>query len=91
MRHVVAQMSVAVSSRALMVALDAAGADPDVSYVIALWGPVLASAIAAELFSRRSLSFNPFPTLQRISHGISSLAPLVRTRSFARALIRAGR
>jgi len=47
MRHVVAQMSVAVTSRALLVLLDAGGLDPDVAYVVALWGPVLASAAVA--------------------------------------------
>jgi hypothetical protein len=43
MRHVVAQMSVAVTSRTLIVGLDAAGMDPDLAYVVALWVPVLAS------------------------------------------------
>jgi hypothetical protein len=91
MRHVVAQMSVAVSSRALMLGLDAAGSDPELSYVVALWGPVLVSAVVAELISRRPPSFDPLPTLQRISHGISSLATLARTRSFARPVVRPGR
>jgi uncharacterized membrane protein YozB (DUF420 family) len=91
MRHVVAQMSVAVSSRALIFALDAAGSDPELVYVVALWGPLLASALVAELISRRPLSFNPFPTLQRISHDISSLVSLARVRSFARPLVRPGR
>jgi hypothetical protein len=51
MRHVVGQMSVAVTSRALLFALDAAGVDPAFAYVAALWGPVLASALVAELIS----------------------------------------
>jgi uncharacterized membrane protein YozB (DUF420 family) len=91
MRHVVAQMSVAVSSRALIVALDAAGSDPQLAYVVALWGPVLASAVAAELLSRRSLALNPFHTLHRISHGISSLARLARLRSLTGPVFRLGR
>ena len=49
MRHVFAQMSVAVSSRVLMLALDSGGMDPDRAYVVALWVPVLASAALAEL------------------------------------------
>jgi hypothetical protein len=49
--HVVAQMSVAVTSRALLLALEAAALDPDVAYVVALWGPVLASAAVVELLS----------------------------------------
>jgi len=53
MRHVVAQMSVAVVSRALIVGLDAIGVDPAVAYVAALWGPVLFSATVVELISAR--------------------------------------
>jgi hypothetical protein len=90
MRHVVAQMSVAVSSRALILALDATGTDPELSYVVALWGPVLASSLVAELLSRRSLSFNPLPTLRRISHEVW-FASSVRVRAFARPLVRPGR
>ncbi|WP_394834349.1 DUF2306 domain-containing protein [Pendulispora rubella] len=48
MLHVFAQMSVAVTSRALLFGLDAAGMSPDVAYVIALWCPVFASAAIAE-------------------------------------------
>jgi uncharacterized membrane protein YozB (DUF420 family) len=54
MRHVVAQMSVAVTSRLMIVGLDATGMDPDVAYVVALWFPVLASAAVAELTSPAS-------------------------------------
>jgi hypothetical protein len=49
MRHVFAQMSVAVTSRVLMLALDAGGMDPDRAYVVALWVPVLTHAAFAEL------------------------------------------
>ena len=49
MRHVVGQMSVAVVSRALIVGFDAVGIDPDIAYVVALWGPVLASVAIVEL------------------------------------------
>src|SRR5450755_4024607 len=59
MRHVVGQMSVAVVSRALIVGFDALGVSPDVAYVAALWGPVLASAAVVELISRRSMVWNP--------------------------------
>lgn len=53
--HVLAQMSVAVSSRALLLGLDAVGVDPDAAYVVALWLPVTASALAVELaFPRRT-------------------------------------
>jgi uncharacterized membrane protein YozB (DUF420 family) len=53
MRHVVAQMSVAVTSRAMLIGLDAWGVDPDAAYVVALWVPVLFSALVAEAISRR--------------------------------------
>jgi uncharacterized membrane protein len=48
MQHVVAQMSVAVTSRALLLGFDALGVDPDLAYVVALWGPVVASAAIVE-------------------------------------------
>lgn len=43
MLHVLAQLSVAVTSRTLLLLLDAAGLDPDAAYLFALWAPVLAS------------------------------------------------
>lgn len=60
MRHVVAQMSVAVTSRAMLIAFDYAGVNPDTAYVVALWMPVLASALAAEWVSGRLLPFRIF-------------------------------
>lgn len=57
MRHVVAQMSVAVTSRAMLIGFDALNVDPDLAYVTALWVPVLFSAGVAELISRR-FAFN---------------------------------
>jgi uncharacterized membrane protein len=59
MRHVVAQMSVAVTSRAMILGLDALGVNPDVAYVVALWVPVLASAALAEVVSGRALVAAP--------------------------------
>lgn len=46
--HVFAQLSVAVTSRLMLVALDVAGLDPDVAYLVALWVPVVASAVVVE-------------------------------------------
>ncbi len=51
MCHVVAQMSVAVTSRAMLIVLDALGTDPEAAYVWALWVPVILSAVVAELWS----------------------------------------
>jgi hypothetical protein len=48
--HVLAQMSVAVTSRALIYAFAHARAfDPETAYLVALWLPVLASIVGAEL------------------------------------------
>jgi uncharacterized membrane protein len=93
MRHVLGQMSVAVTSRALLFGFDAAGVDPDFAYVVALWVPVLASAAVAELASRRSLSLSRsvVQLLQRIHRELSSLALRVRLRSLTRPLVRVGR
>ncbi len=87
MTHVFAQMSVAVTSRALLTAFDAAGFDPDVAYAVALWGPVLASAAVAELVSHRS----PIHLIARIFREISPLALALRVRALARPLVRVGR
>ena len=93
MRHVVAQMSVAVTSRALIFALDTAGVNPDVSYVVALWGPVLVSAAVAELASRRlSWSFaSPLYAVQRMYREFFSPPALVRARATTRPFTRSGR
>lgn len=93
MRHVVGQMSVAVTSRALLLGFDAVGVDPDVAYVVALWGPVLASAAVVELVSLRSPPSVRFvaPLLERICREFQPPALLVRVRSLARPLVRFGR
>jgi uncharacterized membrane protein YozB (DUF420 family) len=93
MRHVVAQMSVAVSSRALIIALDVVGVDPEFSYVVALWGPVLVSAAIVELSFWRSgrttrHSIHPF---ERIRRAVSPLARLLRVRAVVRPIVRLGR
>lgn len=93
MRHVLAQMSVAVISRAMIVGLDAMGIDPDVSYVAALWVPVLGCAAVAELISSRSVLSTraAVQLLERIRREISPLALVVRVRSLVRPLARLGR
>jgi uncharacterized membrane protein len=92
MTHVVAQMSVAVTSRVLIVALDVAGIEPEISYVVALWGPVVASACVAELVSRPStLRLTPAHPFERIRREISPSALLVRARAVVRPGARAGR
>jgi hypothetical protein len=53
MLHVLAQLSVAVTSRTLLTLLDAIGIDPDAAYLFALWVPVLASAGFVEVYVSR--------------------------------------
>jgi uncharacterized membrane protein len=91
--HVVAQMSVAVTSRALILGFDVVGVDPDLSYVVALWGPVLFSAAIAELVSLRSVSSTPIRvhSVERFFRENSVVAVLVRVRSFVRPVARTGR
>jgi hypothetical protein len=93
MRHVVGQMSVAVVSRAMLLGFDSVGVDPDLAYVIALWGPVLANVAVVELVSwRSSPSLPSVPQLvERIRRDFSPLALLVRVRSLARPVLRLGR
>ncbi|MDX2014129.1 MAG: DUF2306 domain-containing protein [Myxococcaceae bacterium] len=54
--HVLAQMSVAVSSRVLLIAFEAAGLEHEPAYIAALWGPVVCSALAVEVLSRWTLT-----------------------------------
>jgi hypothetical protein len=62
--HVLAQLSVAVTSRALLILLDAVGLDPEPAYLFALWTPVLAGVGFVEGISHR-----------RNSHAPKALAP----------------
>jgi uncharacterized membrane protein len=76
MLHVFAQMSVAVTSRALLFGFDAAGISPDVAYVVALWGPVLGSAASAEWLSGTLRS--SACSLGRFGHVVGKVARFVR-------------
>ena len=46
--HVAAQLSVAVTSRALLVLFHLCGIDAELAYIVALWIPVVASALFVE-------------------------------------------
>jgi hypothetical protein len=92
MRHVIGQMSVAVTSRALIVGLDVGGVDPATAYVTALWVPVLASVVVVEwLSSRPSGHRNRFQLVERIRRESSPLSLLVRVRAFLRPVAGDGR
>jgi uncharacterized membrane protein YozB (DUF420 family) len=93
MRHVVAQMSVAVTSRAMIMASDTFGMDPGTSYVIALWVPVVASFATAELVNRRAWSKGPSLAAVFARSRRESLpqAQLVRVRAAVPPVARLGR
>jgi uncharacterized membrane protein len=80
MRHVFAQLSVAVTSRALLLLLDRAHVDPDRAYVYALWAPVLLSAAIAELSS-----VNVLQQIRKVLRETPRLDFVVRARSLAHA------
>jgi uncharacterized membrane protein len=88
--HVVAQLSVAVTSRVSLVLLDVIGVDPELSYLISLWVPVLASAALVELAATRTDSSLSKRSVERISRETPALA-LVRIRSQLLAVTRFGR
>jgi hypothetical protein len=68
MLHVLAQLSVAVTSRTLIYLLDAVGIDPETAYLFALWVPVLAGVGFVEVcLSRRPQ--------RRKSHAPKAVAP----------------
>jgi uncharacterized membrane protein len=89
MGHVFAQMSVAVTSRAMLMALDVAGVAPDLAYVIALWLPVVGSAAAAEMFY--GVWHSKARLLGGMIHGLSKVVRSLRLRAPARSVIRVGR
>jgi hypothetical protein len=49
--HVLAQMAVAVVSRAMLFAADAAAFDHETAYLVSLWVPVLGCAALVELLA----------------------------------------
>ncbi|HKA87719.1 MAG TPA: hypothetical protein VKE22_08650, partial [Haliangiales bacterium] len=59
--HVLAQLSVAVTSRAMLFAFDAAAVDENLAYLVSLWLPVVGSFALVELLStRKRPSFPPW-------------------------------
>jgi hypothetical protein len=52
--HVLAQLSVAVTSRAMLFAFDAAAVDETLAYLVSLWVPVIGSFGLVELLSTRT-------------------------------------
>jgi uncharacterized membrane protein len=79
MRHVFAQMSVAVSSRVILATAAYLGFDHDNTYVLALWVPVVLSFALAELAASSTQ-----PLIERIRRASSFLT--LRFPRFARPL-----
>jgi hypothetical protein len=52
--HVLAQLSVAVTSRAMLFAFDAAAVDEQLAYLVSLWVPVIGSFALVELLTTRT-------------------------------------
>jgi hypothetical protein len=88
MRHVLGQMSVAVTSRTMLLGFDGAGVNPDLAYVVALWVPVLASAAVVELLSLRigsasRVAASVVQLVERIRRELCPPSLFVRVRSLA--------
>ncbi len=76
MVHVLAQLSVAVTSRLLMIAFDVVGIDADSAYLIALWLPVIGSALIVEGLLPRATNLDLSRSLhaafrRRLSHALA--------------------
>ena len=76
--HVLAQLSVAVTSRALLLGLDAASFDPDRAYLFSLWLPVVGSAVLVELLTQPRRHHAPRTDSHSSSHGEPRLGRAVR-------------
>jgi len=87
MLHLLAQLSVAVTSRALLYLLDAVGIEPDPAYLFALWAPVLAGVGFVEVcISRRSHRRNSHAPKASASRPVPLHPPLAeRPQGFGNA------
>jgi hypothetical protein len=75
--HVLAQLAVAVVSRAMLFALDAAAVDEIVAYLVSLWLPVVGCFGLVEILSSRQ---RPFLLPWRTHEAPSHVRPLVDQR-----------
>ncbi|MEW5738501.1 MAG: DUF2306 domain-containing protein [Myxococcota bacterium] len=69
--HVLAQMGVAVLSRAMLFGFDAAGVEEIPAYLVSLWLPVVGCAVFVEVLSARST-----PVVPRRNHHEAPVAAL---------------
>lgn len=80
--HVAAQLSVAVTSRFALIGFDALGFEPDAAYIVALWVPVVLSALVVEWLSPASLLFPTNP--RSLSYALNDNHRHSHLRSVAR-------
>jgi hypothetical protein len=78
--HVLAQLAVAVVSRAMLVAFDAAGVGEELAYLVSLWLPVVGGAAVVELVV-------PRPRTARRTHEAPHAVRDPRPHSRARAVV----
>lgn len=84
MNHAFAQMSVAVTSRAMIIGFDILGVDQGVAYAVALWVPVLGSALVVEVSARRFVLLSAVKGILR-EHSVLWLG---RSRALAHGVAR---
>jgi len=60
--HVIAQLSVAVTSRAMLFAFDAAGVEEQLAYLVSLWLPVAGSFALVEIVTNRRKNASTVPS-----------------------------
>ncbi len=76
--HVLGQLSVAVTSRAMLFVLESSNLNPDIAYLASLWVPVVGTFFLVELLtSPQPLSFLPRSLYEKT---VSSLG-ILRSRS----------
>jgi hypothetical protein len=71
--HVLGQLSVAVTSRTMLVGFDALAFDPVPAYLMALWLPVVASALVVELVFWRKHALPSRPSRRPARLGAASV------------------
>jgi uncharacterized membrane protein len=81
--HVLAQLSVAVTSRAMLFAFDAAAVDERVAYLVSLWLPVVGSFALVELLWKRTRTV--VPTWRNHEAPVHARRPRLRPRDLRRA------
>lgn len=83
--HVLAQLSVAVTSRAMLFAFDAAAIDEHLAYLVSLWVPVVGSFGLVELLTRTRTRTRTVPTWRTHEAPVDARQPRLRPYDLRRA------